>query len=305
MKKAIALTVMLLLFACNGTANVQQESETMSIVIKGSDTEVQLVSNLAEAFIEEHADADISVTGGGSATGIASLINGEIDLANSSRQMSDEERQQAFANGIHVREFILARDGLSVIVHPSNPVKQLTVEQIGKIYSGEITNWKDVGGPDEEIVLYGRQSTSGTYGFFRDTVVKNDYAQTMRNMEGSQAIVDAVASDAYGIGYVGIGYVKDEIGQPKTDIAIVEVASNEDETYISPFNTEAVMQGQYPIFRRIYQYVAETPAKGSLMEEFLTFEASAEGEEIIEAAGFYPLTPEDKALNDAFFGDIQ
>lgn len=305
MKKAIALSVMLLLSACNSTANVQQEPETMSIVIKGSDTEVQLVSNLAEAFIEVNPDADISVTGGGSATGIASLINGEIDLANSSRLMSDEEREQAFANGIHVREFILARDGLSVITHPTNPVKQLTVEQIGKIYSGEITNWKDVGGPDEEIVLYGRQSTSGTYGFFRDTVVKNDYSQTMRNMEGSQAIVDAVASDTNGIGYVGVGYVKDESGQPKTDIAILEVASTASGTYISPFNIEAVMEGRYPIFRRIYQYVAQTPAKDSLMEKFLQFEASPEGEEIIEAAGFYSLTPADKALNDAFFGDIQ
>jgi phosphate transport system substrate-binding protein len=185
MKKAVILPVLLTLCACTGQISDTGSSE-QSLVIKGSDTEVQLVSNLAEAFIAAYPGSDISVTGGGSATGIASIINGEADIANSSRQMSEEEQVLAAEHGITVSEFILANDGLSVIVHRSNPVTELTLEQIGKIFSGEITNWDELGGPSMKIVLYGRQSTSGTYGFFRDTVVKSDYARSDHAQYGRQ-----------------------------------------------------------------------------------------------------------------------
>lgn len=275
------------------------------IVIKGSDTEVQLVSNLAEAFATTHASADISVTGGGSGAGIAALLNGEIDIANSSRPMKDDEKATAVQKNLDVREFVVARDGLSVIVHPSNSVTQLTVEQIGKIYRGEITDWKDVGGAPGAIVLYGRQSTSGTFGFFRDTVLKGDYADSMRQMEGSQAIVDGVKADAAGIGYVGVGYAKDETGAARTDIKIVLVASDAQSAGISPLDKEAVLTGKYPIFRPIYQYLKEMPAKGSLTDEFLHFEVSDEGQALVEKAGFYPVTAADKASNDALFSSMQ
>lgn len=275
------------------------------VVIKGSDTEVQLVSNLAEAFHATAPDANISVTGGGSGAGIASLLNGEIDIANSSRTMKDEEKTTASSKGMDVREFVLARDGLSVIVHPSNTVKQLTVEQIGKIYRGEITNWKDVGGTPGTIVLYGRQSTSGTFTFFRDTVLKADYAESMRQMEGSQAIVDGVKADAMGIGYVGVGYAKDESGAARSDILIVPVAADAKTAPVSPLDREAVLSGKYPIFRAIYQYIKETPAKDSTLAKFLQFEASAEGQALIEKAGFYSLTAADIQANNAFFDSLK
>ena len=212
------------------SSSVQKES----LVIKGSDTEVQLVSNLAESFSQSHPNADVAVTGGGSGTGIAALLNKEIDMANSSRPMKQEERDQAKVKGLDVQEFVLARDGLSVITHASNPLKSLTVEQIGRIYSGAVTNWKEVGGPDTPIVLYGRQTTSGTFVFFRDTVVKKDYAASMRTMEGNQAIVDAVKADVNSIGYVGVGYVKDAAGQPRSDIHILAVGRDAKTLAVSP-----------------------------------------------------------------------
>lgn len=292
---ALAISTGLILSAC-AQGNVVQHNE---IVIQGSDTEVQLVSAIVEAFSADHPDARISVGGGGSAVGIASLINGDTDIANSSRQMKPEEIQSAKDNGMDPQEFILARDGLSIIVHPSNPVTTLTMEQLGKIYKGEVTNWKDVGGEDKPIVLYGRQSTSGTFSFFRDAVVKSDYAQSMRQMEGTQAIVDGVLADTQGVGYAGVGYVVKEDGAVREDIKVLTISSAQGGEAISPLNMEAVMAGKYPIFRRIYQYMPLPPIKDSLLAQLLTFETSPRGMEIIQDQGFYPLTPEDLAHNQA------
>lgn len=312
MKKiALFLSVSLLFAACSQPpvttepeTNESDETLQQSLIIKGSDTEVQLVSNLAEAFSEDHPGNEIAVTGGGSATGIASLLNGEIDIANSSRQMSEEEKTIAKDKAITVHEFVLATDGLSVIVHPDNPVKDLTVAQIGDIFSGKVSNWKEVGGPDAPIVLYGRQSTSGTYKFFRDTVVKADYSPQMRNMEGSQAIVDGVKNDVNGIGYAGVGYVKGEDGEPRTDIGILLVKADSDAEGVSPLDEGAVKSGAYPIARSIYQYVAVTPDTKQALTDFLTFEMSEEGEEILEDAGFYTISAEARTANTQLLSDL-
>ena len=300
MNKIIAGVLILLI--CGGVLYFIQSGDgalPRAVVIKGSDTEVQLVSNLVEAFLEKNPDANISVTGGGSGAGIAALINGEIDVANSSRSMKEEELRTAKNNGYAVREFVLARDGLSVIVHSSSPIRTLTLEQVGKIYRGEITDWKEAGGAPGKIILYGRQSTSGTYVFFRDTVLKDDYAKEMLNMEGSQAIVDGVAADTQGIGYVGVGYAKDETGKARADIGVLSIAKDSASSAVSPLDKGKVLSGDYPIFRPIYQYLAALPEKGSTLEALLRFEVSTEGEEILEATGFYPLIAEDKAKNSA------
>lgn len=286
-------------------APVMQETVQSSLTIKGSDTEVQMVSNLAEAFSAKNPDDAVSVTGGGSSVGIAALLNKEIDLANASRPMSEEERNQAKEKGLTIGEFIVARDGLSVIVHPDNPIKQITLEELGKIYRGDITNWKQIGGSNQSITLYGRQNTSGTYGFFRDLVVKDDYAASMRSMEGNQAIVDAVKVDPTGIGYVGVGYVKDESGAARTDIKIIPVAADAKSPSISPLDAEAVEQGSYPIFRPIYQYLPAIPTKGSIAARFLEFESSTDGQDLVSKAGFYPITAQDKETNALLFEQIQ
>lgn len=296
MRLPSSLAVVVLLAACTPAST---DTTSNSLVIKGSDTEVQLVSNLAETFAETNTNLDISVTGGGSATGIASLLNGEVDVANSSRPLSAEERAQATQLGLSVVEFILARDGLSVIVHPDNPIESLTIAQVARLYSGDVTEWSAVGRPSESVVLYGRQSTSGTFGFFRDTVVKDDYSPEMRNMEGSQAIVEAVKSDPNGIGYVGVGYVKGEDGSARGDIKIIPIAADADSESVSPLDRAAVLAGRYPISRPIYQYLPSTPEAGSAVEAFLRFESSEEGQIIVEEAGFYPVTEQDAAANRA------
>jgi phosphate transport system substrate-binding protein len=274
---------------------------TQSFVIQGSDTEVQLVSSLVEAFAAGEPDVELSVTGGGSAVGIAALLNGDADIANSSRPLNEKERALAAEKGMRLGEFILARDGLSVIVHPSNPLKEASVEQVGAIFRGDLTNWKDLGGDDAPIVLYGRQSTSGTFGFFRDAVVKADYASSLRQMEGSQAIVDAVVSDVNGIGYVGVGYVKGQDGSPRTDVAALSVSPTGGEP-ASPLDVDAVLSGRYPISRPIFQYLATIPEAGSPLDRFIRFEASPAGLSIVESMGFYPPSVADKQANEEQLG---
>lgn len=300
MKKIILFSIVLLagisafFFLTKNTSTLPKKE---ILIIKGSDTEVQLVSNLVEAFLEKNPEADISVTGGGSGVGIAALLNGEIDLANSSRKIEAKELEQAKNKGLEIQEYILAKDGLSIIVHPENPIQQLSIDQIAKIYKGEITNWKEVGGKDEKIILYGRQSTSGTYVFFRNFVVQDDYSPEMLNMEGNQAIVDAARADKNGIGYVGVGYVKDENNQPRSDIKIIPVAKDKASEAVSPLNSEVVKRGEYPIARSVFQYLPHLPQKNSLLEKFLRFEMSDQGQEIVEKAGFFSISEEDKQKN--------
>jgi len=267
------------------------------IEIKGSDTLLQLVSNLAEAYSNNNPSAKISVTGGGSGTGIAALINGEVDVADASRKIKDEEIKQAQERGSNPWEFIIARDMLSVIVHGDNGVDELTIEQLSRIYKGEITNWKDVGGDDKEITLYGRQSTSGTYVFFMEHVVKDDYSSKMRNMEGNQAILDAVKQDKTGIGYVGIGYLVDENGNKVSGINVVKVSDGGN--YISPLDKGKI--SEYPLSRPLFQYLTKRPNKGFAIYDFLIFELSSEGQNIVEKAGFVEITSVDREHNEEMF----
>lgn len=272
------------------------------IEIKGSDTLLQLVSNLAEAYSEVNPTARISVTGGGSGGGIAALINGEIDVADSSRPIKEKELKQAEERGIKPWEFIIARDMLSIIVNEDNPISKLTVEQVSRIYKGEITNWKEVGGKDQKITLYGRQSTSGTYVFFMKEIVKGDYSPRMRNMEGNQAILDAVKQDQTGIGYVGIGYIVDEKGNPVSGIKIIKIAKNKDSIYVSPL--EESKHSEYPLSRPLFQYLAKKPVKDSAIYNFLIFELSSRGQQIVKESGFVTITAEDRKHNDALLDKI-
>ena len=307
---ASILTLTLLMSACTTASVVEPNTNDLAadsgansstLVIQGSDTEVQLVSSLAEAFAAE-TEQDLSVTGGGSAVGIAALINGNTDIANSSRLINAEEKAQAKANGIDVQQIAFALDALSVITHPSNALASLSVTDLGRIYRGEVTNWKELGGQDAAIVLYGRQSTSGTFGYFRDTVLKADYAPSMRQMEGTQAIVEAVAADPHGIGYVGVGYLLDEQNGATERVHIVALEAAQDGLPISPLDKEAVLKGSYPLARSIYQYVNGKPAAGSALHNFLSYELSADGQKIVEASGFYPVTDADKAANAQVLG---
>jgi len=263
--------------------------------IKGSDTELSLVQRMAEQFMQEN-ETKVAVTGGGSGTGIAALINGEVDIANASRPMKDEEVEQAQSNGVEPVPIVVAMDGLSIIAHPDNPVENLTVEQLGAIYRGDITNWADVGGSDQEISLYGRQNNSGTFVFFRDTILKSDYSENMKRLNGNAQIVEGIKTDSAGIGYVGVGYVVDEAGNQAEGLSVVKIAKDENSPYVSPLNKEDVMSGAYPVARALYQYTNGTP-EGALLD-FIKFELSDQGQEIATKEGFFPVTEDIKAENN-------
>lgn len=264
--------------------------------IKGSDTLINLVQRLAEEYMKNNPKKYIAVTGGGSGTGIAALINGRCDIANASRLMKPKEVSQAKTRGIMPKRIVIAMDGLSIITNAQNSVGKLTLDEIGKIFRGEVTNWKEVGGPDLPITLYGRQSNSGTFIFFRDAVLKGDYSQRMRRMNGNAQIVEAIKQDISGIGYVGVGYVKNAKGE----LNVLKVASRPGSYYASPLNPSDVKSGKYPISRPLNQYINGLP-KGQV-GDFISFELSQEGQKIVEEEGFFPIPREYREFNKKSVG---
>ncbi len=279
-----------LTIALSGLVMMAGTASAEMIQIKGSDTTINLSQKLAEIYMQQNPGVKISVTGGGSGTGIAALINKKCSIANSSRAINAKEMESATTAGVSPTRIVIAIDGLSVVVNAGNTVNKLTVEQIGKIYRGDVKNWSEVGGADMPINLYGRQSNSGTYGFFREVVLKGEYSSKMNSMNGSSQIVEAVKADPSGIGYVGVGYVKSAIG-----INVVEVAFTANGTYKSPLDKQAVEAGTYPIARPLYQYVNGTPSGES--KKLLQFELSDEGQKIVEEEGFYTIAEEYKVQN--------
>ena len=295
------IVVILLVILASGCAsqsyhNSNSKDADKQVEIKGSDTMVQLVSNLAEAYSSSNPTAKLSVTGGGSGTGIAALINGEVDIAISSRAIKKDELKQAEKNGITPLGFIIGRDTLSVVVHKDNPVSRLTIDQISKIYRGEIINWNEIGGSDQKISLYGRQSTSGTYIYFLEEVIKGDYSPSMRNMEGTQAIIDAVKQDKSAIGYVGVGYVVDAEGKQISRIKTISVAKDQSLQYMSPLDQSKILQ--YPISRPLFQYVERSAVKDPAIRDFLMYELGNDGQKTVKESGFFQVTDEEKKIND-------
>ena len=263
--------------------------------IKGSDTLINLVQRLAEVYMDEYSDDYIAITGGGSGTGIAALMNNKCDIANASRLMKAKEIDRTQSAGIDPRRIVIAMDGLSVIVNKRNPIDKLTVAEIGSIFKGDVTNWKEVGGPDMPITLYGRQSNSGTFVFFMEAVLKGDYSQKMNRMNGNAQIVEAIKQDVSAIGYVGVGYVKNETG-----LTVLNVALRKGGDYASPLSESDVKSGKYPITRPLNQYVNGTPA--GKVKDFINFELSVEGQKIVEEEGFFVIPSEYVEFNNSTLG---
>jgi phosphate transport system substrate-binding protein len=280
--------VWLLVVVASALVLVGTEARSQNMIqVKGSDSEVNLVQKLAEVFMQKNPGANIAVTGGGSGTGIAALINKTTDIANSSRDLSPKEEEAAKKAGVNPFRVVFATDGISAIIHPDNPLNKLTLEQLGKIFKGTITNWKEVGGSDSKISLYGRQSNSGTYVFFREFVVKGDYSPHMKSMNGNAQIVEAIQRDKAGIGYVAVGYVVSEKGELKPGLKILDIAKDTQSQAFSPALMENVMTGKYPISRPLNQYLVGKPS-GKLLD-FIKFELSEEGQQIVRKQGFFPV----------------
>ncbi|MGD9028825.1 MAG: phosphate ABC transporter substrate-binding protein [Anaerolineae bacterium] len=252
---------------------------------KGSDTLVNLALAWAETYVELHPEVRISVTGGGSGTGIAALINDTVDIANASRQMKGEEIEAAEANGVLPVEFVVARDAIAVVVHPSNPVDGLTFQQISDIYTGRVTNWEEVGGEDRPIVLLSRESNSGTYLYFLENVVRMGnkespllFAPDALLMPSSEGITSEVRQNPNAIGYDGLGYVTSEE-------KVIAVALDAGAPYVFP-SLETVNDGSYPISRPLYMYTSGNPT--GQVEEYLDW-VRGEGQTVVSELGFVPL----------------
>jgi phosphate transport system substrate-binding protein len=279
-----SLAILFMLVAVGGMINLSCGAERpQPITIKGSDTMVQLVSSWAEAYMKKNPGSDVSVTGGGSGTGIAALINGTTDICSASREMKEKEIAQATEKGITPVENTVASDGIAVIVNPANPIAELTLEQIAKIYTGAYTNWKQLGGPDQPIIVLSRESSSGTYVFFQEHVLKmKDYAAHTRLMPATSAIVQSVGADTWAIGYVGLGYAVESKGKVK----MLAVKADDTSPAVTP-SEQTVLSGQYSIARGLYLYTNGTP-EGQI-KNFVDFCLSSEGQKIAVETGYVPV----------------
>ena len=276
------------LSACgpDSASETASDSQAKYIENKGSDTIVNLALAWAERYQAEHTDVRISVTGGGSGTGIASLINKTVDIANASRKIKQEEIDEAQANGVNPVEYIIARDAIAVIVHPENPVNELTLQQISDIYSGTFNNWQEVGGEDRPIVRLSRETNSGTHVYFLETVLrlgdsenKTFFSTDTLLLPSSEGIIAEVRQNPNAIGYDGLGYVPD-------DLKTIAIAKEDGGSYVLP-SIPTVNDKSYPIARDLYMYT-NGEATG-VIKEYLDWILSSEAQEIVAELGFVPV----------------
>ena len=286
------LFVSLVLLTACGRDSGQPSSPTQAsayIQNKGSDTMVNLALAWAERYQAEHPGVSLSVTGGGSGTGIAALVNGTVDIANASRAMKSEEKQQAEANGITPVEFTVARDAIAVIVNPKNPVQQLTLQQISDIYSGKFNNWSEVGGNDRPIVRLSRETNSGTHVYFLETVLRLGdktnptlFSTDTLLLPSSEGIINEVRQNPNAIGYDGLGYVPPDL--MNSVIAVARAASG---PYVIPSIT-TVNDNSYPVARDLYMYTAGEPAGAN--KDYIDWILLSEAQAIVADLGFVPIS---------------
>jgi len=293
MKKNLYLIIALffiLLSGCNtetASSPLPTSEDSISTIENiGSDTLVNLALAWAEKYHELLPEVEISVTGGGSGTGIAALINGNVDIANASRKIKTEEIQQAEANSVDPVEFIVARDAIAIIVNLNNPVDQLTIQQLSDIYSGKINNWSEIGGEDRVIVRLSRETNSGTHVFFLENVIrlsdKGDttiFSSDTLLLPSSEGITAETRDNPNAIGYDGLGYVTPEV-------KVIAIAPDLNSPYIIP-SAESVNMNQYPIARDLYMYTNNQPT--GVIKDYINWIMTAEAQAIVSGLGFVPI----------------
>ena len=292
MKQIFFLTIFCAALALAGCAAGEPDTAAAEpgaavyIENKGSDTMVNLALAWAEQYQKEHPEVQISVTGGGSGTGIASIINGTVDIANASRAIKTEEIESAVANQRQPVETVVAKDAIAVIVHQDNPVSQLTLQQISDIYSGKINNWSELGGEDRPIVRLSRETNSGTHVYFLETVIrlgdsenKTFFSANTLLLPSSEGIIAEVRQNKNAIGYDGLGYVTE-------DLKTIAIAKASGQPYVLP-SVENVNNGSYPISRGLFMYTLE--GADEVVLTYLAWIFSAEAQEIVKELGFVPV----------------
>lgn len=248
--------------------------------LKGSDTILNVSQYLVEEYMIRNPKDHIAVTGGGSGVGISSLINETTDIAMASRNISSKELDAAKAKGLDIEEITIGFDGITLITNKSNPVKDISSENLGKIFRGEITNWKDVGGPNANITVLSRDSSSGTHEFFKEHIVRNgnskgseEYGKSVLYMPSNEAIKQQIQANINAIGYIGMGYMDNSVNALKVDS-------------IEP-TTENVSTKKYPIARGVFWYVPKS--RDIILTNLINFTLSPEGQKIVKEEGFVPI----------------
>jgi phosphate transport system substrate-binding protein len=274
----LVIGLMFLGLGCTGNENSDGSSTVQGIFLKGSDTVLPLAQAEAEEFMIAYPEKSVTVTGGGSGVGIAALIDGEVDIATASREMKADEIEAAKANGINPVEHTIAIDGISVIVNPENPVSELTFDQLRGIYNGSISNWKDVGGDDRPIAVISRDSSSGTYEYFKEDVLLGDeYRPDALTQPATGGIVSEVSQNPSAIGYIGVAYLDESVKALSLD------GGNGSE-YPS---SENIISGAYPLSRPLYFYTNGEPS--GLTKEFIDYVMSEDGQNLVLEIGYFPI----------------
>jgi phosphate transport system substrate-binding protein len=275
MKRSKYLTAIMMVAILILGSSFLQETK---ITVKGSDTMVILAQKWAELYMKNNPSATIQVTGGGSGVGITALINGTTDICNASRPMkqTEIEKLKARYNTLGV-QIPCAKDGITIFLNDANKVQELTLKQLSDIYLGKIKNWKEVGGNDAEIRMYGRENSSGTYTYFHDEVVKADYAANVQSLPGTAAVVNAVKKDVNGIGYGGAAYA--------VGVKHAKVKKDANSPAILP-TAETIGKGDYPITRFLYMYMRNKPTGET--KKYIDWILGPEGQRIVTEVGYFP-----------------
>ncbi len=254
-----------------------------SLKIKGSDTEVNLTVELAEKFYATNDNISLAVSGGGSGLGIASLYNGQADIANSSRPLSEDEINMFAEKGVVLRTHVFAEDATAIVINPSIPIEEIDVETLSKILSGQITNWKEITDTDLRINIYGRQSNSGTHSFIQSKL-KIKFSPKSKEMNGNAQIMEGIKADPSGIGYVGAGYLLNE-DENAMKVKPLRIKENKNSISISPLDHEAIKAKSYFFQRPLYQFIPEK--SWEKVKSFIDFEETKTGKDIIRKSGYY------------------
>ncbi|HAF70865.1 MAG: Phosphate ABC transporter substrate-binding protein, PhoT family [Acetothermia bacterium 64_32] len=251
------------------------------LTLKGSTTVLPIAQLAAEVFAERFPEVAVSVQGGGSGVGIAALIDGTCDIADASRAMKPSEWARAVEKGVYPYHWFIASDGIAIVVHPQNPLQRLTLAEIKDLYTGRITNWKELGGPDLKVVTISRDSASGTYEVFKELVLSGEEpsAPGMLFQPSNAAVAEAVARTPGAIGYVGMGYLNPAI-------KALAVAEDEAGPYVLP-SEEAVISGTYPIARPLFMITNGFPE--GVVRRFIMFILSDEGQRLVSELGYVPI----------------
>ena len=301
MIKSILILIFVVLTMTNCKENKKENNLEIAdfvrrntLIIKGSDTELEMVKDLTKEYAFQNSDITVDISGGGSQLGIEALINNEADIANSSRPMKSKEINRAKKNGVNPIPIMFSVDALAIITNSELGVDSLSTDDLTQIFSGKLTNWKDFGGPDLEITIYGRDSNSGTSSYIKDKFMRGDIDPMITKLKGNAEIVSSVQKNKGAIGYVGVGFLLNENGKPDGRVWAMPIYIKGSLAY-SPFEINAVIKGEYVLTRPLYQYINGKPSMK--VYDFIMSELNATGQKIIKKHGFFQINNYQAEIN--------